>query len=231
MAILRKINLTTLQGRIGDVVVKVYEDKTVICRRASSYKLNYGPAAVEGRNKFSVTAHLSKAISSLPDLKAIWKLVQVSKSTAYLTICKYNYAKSSADKPTPDNIITPGGFKLPVITAAINADKITASISALNTIPIFTAKEVNLSFNAVACFSDPVNPNCAPYELITCSKEIVGFDYAKAYELQIGLNSKQQVAGAKYNNCILYLSAATKAVDGNIVKHSATYAELISSHL
>lgn len=60
--------------------------------------------------------------------------------SSYNTIFKSNFQYSGTDKPTVDNIITPGGFSLPVNVAAVSADKITASLLALNTGSVFSAE-------------------------------------------------------------------------------------------
>lgn len=226
MAILHNINKEILTGKAGNIVFKNYNGKNVMCQKPSSYRMSHSRTAVEGRNKFKVTAHLSTAVSALPDLKSIWKTVKDPGCTIHQTICKYNYAKSSASKPTADNIITPGGAKLPVTAASVEADKISASVSAMNALPIYTEKAANLSFNAVVCFIDPVNENTADYEFISCTKEIAGFDFNQAYELQIDFYMKQKLIASKYSRYILYLCAASKSIDGELVKFSATYSSL-----
>jgi len=94
MVILHEINIAALTGKAGDFVYKNYNGKKVICQKPSSYRINYGSAAVEERNKFSVTAHLSKAISSLQYLKLIWNSIKKPRNSIHHTICKYNYKES-----------------------------------------------------------------------------------------------------------------------------------------
>lgn len=209
-------------GRLGNLSVRVVAGRTILAARPSSYNVNYSPSAVLVRKKFSVASKLGKFILSLPALEVIWKSVKEETLSAFNTILKNNFKLVSADKPTVDNIITPGGFSLPVSTASVDADKITASISELNTKTVFTPEEVNLSANAVVCFTDPVNPDDEPYQIIACSKEIENYNFDQAYELQIDLDVRQQLIAAKYTKKILLLSVASKTADGLIVQYSAT---------
>ena len=143
--------------------------------------------------------------------------------TVFNTIFKNNFGYSGPDKPTADNIITPGGFGLPVTAAAVAADNITASLDALNTVTVFTPEEVGFSANALVCFSNPNNPDDKPYQIIALSKDVANFDFTQAYDLQIDLDVNQKLIAAKYANSILYLSVASKTADGKLVQYSSTY--------
>ena len=223
MAILNGNVIGNLSGRLGNLSARTVEGKTILAARPSSFNVNYDPAVVEVRQKFAVTANLAKNILSLASLEAIWRTVKESGISVFNTIFKNNFNYSDADKPTVNNIITPGGFGLPVDVAAVDADKITASLLALSTAAVFTPEEVNLSANAVVCFTNPTNPEDAPYQVIACSKEVAAFDFTQAYALQIDLDIRQKTIAAKYTRNILLLSVASKTADGKIVQYSTTY--------
>ncbi len=223
MAILNGNVIGNMRGRLGNLTARTVDGKTIMAARPSSFNVNYDPAVVEVRQKFAVTASLSKNILSLAALVAIWKTVKGSGISVFNTIFKSNFGYSSTDKPTVDNIITPGGFGLPVDTAAVDADKITASLLALNTASIFAPEEVNLSANALVCFTDPTNPADAPYQIVACAKEVANFNFTQTYDLQIDLDVKQKLVAAKYTKNILLLSVASKTADGKVVQYSSTY--------
>ncbi len=218
MAILKEINTSALKGRLGDFIARNYEGHIILSKRPSKYKINQGLKAKEGRNKFGVTAHFSKSIASLPTLKAIWKTVKGFDRTVFHTICKYNFDKSSASKPTLNNIITPNGFLLPDIDAAVDAGEIAASFSALNTLHILKPAEVNLSINAVVCFIDSISKEQEPYRVIECAKEIENFKFERDCEVRLEFDRMQRLIAAKYSRCILYICAATKDAGGNVVR-------------
>ena len=222
MAILNGNVIGNMRGRLGNLSARTVDGKTIMSARPSSFNVNYDPAVTEVRQKFSVTVALAKSILTLATLAAIWKTVKESGMTVFNTIFKSNFAYSSVDKPTENNIITPGGFSLPVDTAAVALDKVTASILALNTESVFTPEEVNLSANAVVCFHTPSNPDDAPYQIISLSKEVENFNYTQAYDLQLDFDAKQKLIAAKYTKSILYLAVASKTADGKVVQYSST---------
>ncbi|MCL5030117.1 MAG: hypothetical protein M1480_13990 [Bacteroidetes bacterium] len=222
MAILNGNVIGNMRGRLGNLSARTVDGKTIMSARPSNFNVSNDPAVTEVRQKFSVTVALAKSILTLATLAAIWKTVKQSGMTVFNTIFKSNFAYSSVDKPTENNIITPGGFSLPVDTAAVALDKVTASILALNTESVFTPEEVNLSANAVVCFTDPTNPDDDPYQIIALNKELAGFNFGQAYDLQLDFDTKQKIVAAKYTKSILLLSVASKTIDGKVVQYSST---------
>ena len=181
---------------------------------------------VEVRQKFTVTAAFSKSVLSLNTLFSVWNKVKEGTLSAFNTIFKNNYVYSTIDKPTIQNIITPGGFALPIAVAAVAADNITATLPALNTLTEIGADEVDLSANAVISFHGPVNPEDPEFQMIALSKEVAGYDFTQTYDLQIDFNVTQVALAAKYTNSILYLAVASKNAAGSVIQNSATYTKV-----
>lgn len=223
MAIVNGNVLGNLSGKLGNLSARTVEGKTILAARPSSFNVSYDPAVVEVRQKFAVTAKLAKNISALSTLEEIWKSAKENGISVFNTIFKQNFQFSDTDKPTVDNIITPGGFALDVQTPVVGANSITADISALNTASVFTPEEVDLTISALVCFYNPTNPDDPEYQLINLSKDEAGFDFTTTYSLSMALNVLQQAIAAKYQNSILYLSVASKNADGKVVQYSATY--------
>lgn len=224
MAILNEDGFEGIKGKFGNVVAKKFNGKTIISARPSQYTVSNKPEAVEARDRFRVTVDLARAVNSLSALKSIWKTAKGKCSTGFNKICQINFQYSSAVKPTINNIITPGGFILPVISAACDEAKLTASISALNTNTVFCSDEVILSVNAVVCFINPVNSEDKAYGLIACFREIDNFNFTQDFDIQIDFDPRQKIEADKYSGSIIFLSAATKTAGGKIVKFSNTAA-------
>ncbi len=222
MAILSGNVIGNLRGRLGNLSARTVEGRTIMSARPSSFNVNYGPAVLDVRHKFSVTVDLAQAILSLDTLSAIWKTVKGAGMTVFNTIFKSNFAYSSTDRPTENNIITPGGFSLPVDVVTLDLTKMTASLLALSSEAAFTPDEVNVSANAVICFHDQVNPADPPYEVIALSKEIDGFNFDQPYNLQLDFDAKQKLVAEKYTKSIAYLIVASKNSSGKVIQYSAT---------
>ena len=184
MALLSGNVIGNLSGKLGNLSARTVNGQTIMAARPSSFNASQSQAVVEVRQKFAVTGMFAKNVLTLSTLEEIWRKTKVVGISVFNAIFKANFGYSSTVKPTEQNIITPEGFALPITTAAVEADKITATLPALNTASIFGADEVNLSANALVCYHDPSNEAEEPFKIISLSKEIVcftSFSYCKHY--------------------------------------------------
>ncbi len=226
MAIVNGNVIGNLSGKLGNLSARTVDGRTVLAARPSSFNASQEPAVLTVRQKFSVTAKFASAILALTSLVSIWKKVRNVANSVFNEIFQSNFAYSSIEKPTEQNILVPEGFPLQISTAAVAADKITATLPILNVSSVFGADEVNLSANALVCFYDPTNEADEPFKIISLSKDVPGYNFAQTYDLEIDLNALQKNAAAKYQHSILYVCVVTKTADGKVVQNSGTYTKL-----
>ena len=226
MAIVNGNVLGNLSGKLGNLSARTVDGHTVLAARPSSFNASQDPAVLQVRQKFSVTAKFASAILALTSLVSIWKKVRNVASSVFNEIFQSNFAYSSIEKPTEQNILAPEGFPLQISTAAVAADKITATLPILNTSSVFGADEVNLSTNALVCYYDPTNEVDEPFKIIFLSKDVAGYNFAQTYDLAIDLNALQKNTATKYQHSILYVCVVTKTADGKVVQNSGTYTKL-----
>ncbi|MCL5030810.1 MAG: hypothetical protein M1480_17505 [Bacteroidetes bacterium] len=226
MAILSGNVIGNMKGKLGNLSARTVDGRTIMAARPSSFNASQDPASLEVRAKFAVTANFAKNVLSLATLEEIWTKVKASGMSVFNTVFKNNFGFSSTDKPTEQNILAPEGFPLQISTAAVETNKITGTLPALNTASVFGADEVNLSANALVCFYDPTSENDEPFQIISLSKEVANFNFTQTYSLQIDYNVLQEAVAAKYQHSILYLIVASKSVDGKVVQNSSTYTKL-----
>jgi hypothetical protein len=226
MAIVNGNVIGNLSGKLGNLSARTVDGRTILAARPSSFNASQEPAVLTVRQKFSVTAKFASAILALTSLVSIWKKVRNVASSVFNEVFQSNFAYSSIEKPTEQNIIAPEGFPLQISTAAVEADKITASLPALNTASVFGADEVNLSANVLVCYHDPANEEDEPYKIISLSKEVAAYNFAQTYDLEIDLNATQKNIAAKYQHSILYVCVVTKTADGKVVQNSSTFTKL-----
>lgn len=226
MAIVNGNVLGNLSGKLGNLSARTVDGRTILAARPSSFNASQEPAVLEVRQKFSVTAKFASAILALTSLVSIWKKVRNVASSVFNEVFQSNFAYSSIEKPTVQNILAPEGFPLQIAVAAVAADKITATIPILNTASVFGADEVNLSANAIVCYHDPANAEDEPFKIISLSKEVAAHNFAQTYDLEIDLNATQKNTAAKYQHSILYVCVVTKTADGKVVQNSGTYTKL-----
>ncbi|KAF0153513.1 MAG: hypothetical protein FD143_45 [Ignavibacteria bacterium] len=226
MAIVNGNVIGNLSGKLGNLSARTVDGRTVLAARPSSFNASQEPAVLTVRQKFSVTAKFASAILALTSLVSIWKKVRNVASSVFNEVFQSNFAYSSIEKPTEQNIIAPEGFPLQIAVAAVAADKITATIPILNTASVFGADEVNLSANAIVCYYDPANAEDEPFKIIALSKEVAAHNFTQTYDLEIDLNATQKNTAAKYQHSILYVCVVTKTAEGKVVQNSSTFTKL-----
>ena len=226
MAIVNGNVIGNLSGKLGNLSARTVDGRTVLAARPSSFNASQEPAVLTVRQKFSVTAKFASAILALASLVSIWKKVRNVASSVFNEIFQSNFAYSSIEKPTEQNILAPEGFPLQIAVAAVAADKVTATIPILNTASVFGADEVNLSANAIICYYDPANAEDEPFKIISLSKEVAAHNFAQTYDLEIDLNATQKNTSAKYQHSILYVCVVTKTAEGKVVQNSSTFTKL-----
>ncbi len=113
-----------------------------------------------------------------------------------------------------------------ISTAAVAADKITATLPILNASSVFGADEVNVSANALVCYYDPTNEADEPFKIVSLSKEVANFNFAQIYDLEMDFNVLQKATAAKYQRSILYVCVVTKTAEGKVVQNSSTFTKL-----
>lgn len=226
MAILNGNVIGNLSGKLGNLSARTLNGRTVLSARPSSFNASQDPASIAVRARFSVTAKFSSQVISLPSLLSVWKKVQNVSNSIFNEVFQSNFPFSSSERPTVDNIITPGGFSLPVQSATVLTDNISVELLALNSASLFSADEVNLSANAVICYYDPINPSDSSFQFITLNNEITDYIFSQTFEINMALNVNQQALAAKYQHSILYFAVVSKTSDGKAVQYSATYTKL-----
>ncbi len=226
MAELRGSVIGELRGKLGNLAARIVNGRTILAQRPTSFKTNNAPYMVEIRKKFKVTGIFAKNVITLSSLYQIWNKFKKAGLSAYNEICKLNYVESDADKPTVDNLLTPpGGFPLPVTVAAVAADNVTATITALDTVMIASNEERDFVADGLICYYNPVDPGDAPFAITKIESATDPLDTVNPIDLNIPLNVVQQNLAAKYQSSILYLSLATLDADGKVVQYSSTYAQ------
>jgi hypothetical protein len=216
--------LGNLSGKLGNLSARTREGRTILSARPSSFTVNYSPAAVAVRQKFAVTVALMKSILELPALKTIWTKLKDPGLSAANTIFRDNFPLASTDRPTNLNIITPGGFDIDVTNAVVGADTVSFDIGALNTKGDFTNEDMDVEFDIVVCYYNPVDPSDPPYSLINLINEEPSYVFSAPLNKTVNYNVSQQNLAAKYQNNIMYIAIATKNTDGKVNQYSSTLA-------
>jgi hypothetical protein len=216
--------LGNLSGKLGNLSARTRNGKTYFAARPGPRTAPPTAAALAIQQKFAVTIAFCKTALDVPSLKDMWQKAKDPGISAANTMFSDNFALVTTDRPTNQNIITPGGFVFDVQNPVVGADSITGDLEALNTKIDFSADELDLEIDAVVCYYNPVDPLDPPYSLLNFVKQEANYVNSVSLPFTFNYNVNQQNTAAKYQNNILYLAVSTKNSDGKVVQHSSTLA-------
>lgn len=213
MARLEKRVLGEIRGRVGDVVIKLRNGKQYIASRPSKYTMSKASHEVDKRNRFKVNGLFAKTIKESKLLYNIWDKQKAPAASAYNKICMVNLKLCNTNRPSAQNLITPGGFNLPVETFSYLPDKIEAEFNPFDLLP----GEKRVIFILLICFYEPVM-NEASYFAI---KRIDNYDLDE-FKLTFNFNTAEKQFASAYKNRLAFLAAVTQDDTGNILRWSET---------
>jgi len=97
MAILRTpFPIGKISGKLGNLVFRIRNNKTYVCRSPVSFTPASDPASVDRRLRFKTTSGFSKTVLKLHYVKDVWQKIHKNMS-AYNAIFKHNYSKVLPD--------------------------------------------------------------------------------------------------------------------------------------
>jgi hypothetical protein len=213
MARLEKRVLGEIRGRVGNVVIKLRNGKQYIASRPSKYTMSKASHEVDKRNRFKVNGLFAKTIKESKLLYSIWDKEKAPAASAYNKICKINFKLCNTARPSTQNLITPGGFNLPVETFSYFPDKIEAELKPFDIFP----GEKLMIFILLISFYEPTR-NEADYFTI---KRIDNYELDEL-KLTFNFNTAEKQTAFAYSNRIAFLAAVTQDEAGNIVRWSET---------
>lgn len=125
MAINNKQVLGMPKGRVGDVVYRNVNGKTVISEYVANIKISKSKDSIRNRSKFAVCTDFAVAASSIIPINKIWKNSGAPGRSAYTKLIKANVKLVDDQKPTPASVITPqDGLPLFLISITVNSTSV-----------------------------------------------------------------------------------------------------------
>jgi hypothetical protein len=223
MAEIRNQILGKVSGKLGDIVFRKMNGKTVVSIRPRNYKPTKSEKARKTRSKFGLIVSFAKYINSIPYLKEVWLRANIPGSNSYQKIIKHNSKVGQESTLTIKNIITPKGFPITVEGLSVKNNKISLTLNFHN---IEVAPyEVHL----IIYFYEPVNENEKQNIFDSMIMNIPSNSEKNLYHLEMELDNKQISLFEKYSKQILYIAVVTNAPDKNTVFWSSTFAASLNA--
>ncbi len=125
MAINNKQVLGKPKGRIGDVVYRSVNGKTIMSEYVPTIKISKSKDSIRNRTRFGVCTDFATAASSIIPINKIWKSSDAPGRSAYTKLIKANIKLVDDKKPTSLTSLTPpNGLTLNLINIVISSSSI-----------------------------------------------------------------------------------------------------------
>ncbi|MFA5011562.1 MAG: hypothetical protein WC644_06360 [Ignavibacteria bacterium] len=153
MAVNKKQVLGKPTGRVGDVVYRNVNGKTVISEYVKTIKISKSKNCVSNRSRFAVCTDFAVAASSVNPINKIWKYSNALGRSAYTKLIKANIKSVDDSKPSSASTITPqGGIDLSLYNVAVSNNSITVEykinrVAASGLLPPYTCTFLAFCFD------------------------------------------------------------------------------------
>lgn len=124
------ISTGRLSGKLGDVVFRQVNGKTIVCSRPFSQAKSNDPVVLKRRAKFKLAVRLSSVLSRIPALKSIWREFFGNKiNSVYYVMVKhfYNYVTHNSIADSLSIIPSFPSMTVENVELKVDTDKIKAS--------------------------------------------------------------------------------------------------------
>jgi len=200
MAILKTNPLGQLSGRVGNIVFRNVNGKTIISQRPVYSEHPLSSKEKLRRSKFTTAVRFAKEVNQHPLLHQIWEL---SYRTPWNTILKLNLPKVSQFIPTTENIIVPsGGFPVSIVYDKISTKSIKFHI--IDFPAEFSITCTPLEIIALNCWINPFNRKEKPFIIEATSQKYPIANIIKGSSLTLSDRYTYESVSDIYKNKIIY---------------------------
>ena len=214
MAKIDKKVLGEFRGRLGDVIGKIREGKHYVSMAPAKYRMSQEPHEVNKRNRFKVNGKLASIIKENEILFRVWDKEKIPANNAFNKISKLNFKLCNPERPSPENIITPGGFVLPVADVQSFPDRIEVELEMFDLLE----EEKKITPVMIISFYEPLQKDNFYFQLA----EISNIEQ-QGLKLIFRFNSTEAMYAADYLKRTLFLAVITEDENGKILRFSRTF--------
>lgn len=224
---LNNILFKGISGKVGDLVFRQKNGKTIISRRPVRSK-NKSKAGIERENRFRLNSNISKCINKIEVYNEYWKREAKGKMSTYNAVMKANYPVVEAGRFNTEPMLTPNSMSLDFSESGICFDSGIITIELKNDligiVRDFKIEEY-IAVAGVICLYEPKR-----YELDEC----VFFDVNSNKEkydkdginvLSIELNEYEVQMINEYSQCMFYFGFVSLDKNGKVINEVSTFGE------
>ena len=219
--------LGKIKGKLGSIVFRKLNGKTVLSARPVKYKAAKTKPAKKTRAKFALTVSFARFVNSIITLKEIWTKAAIPGTNSYQKLIKHNLKITDEDSLTVKNMITPPGIPLMIEKLILNNDGISFTINLDNS---RQNNELTFPFQvySILYFSEPKTMIDLQNFFEAAGAAASSDENKYIFKVQIKLNNKQLSLFNKYNECIIYIAIISGLSNSNEVNWSSTFSTVLN---
>jgi hypothetical protein len=210
------------QGKVGNLVFKLYDGKVYITSHKGFNKISKSSACINNRKKFATAIKFSKAINSLRELKEVWRQSNVDGKRTYSKILRSNIDKILNGKLSKLNSISPKGFKIDAKDLAFNQNSISLSLKINDTENDYSNIPFKLNF-VIALFTTNKNVEKQFFPYLGLSVDFAADNISDYKNVTVNFNSAQSELIGMFEKTKVFLALTKTDVEPCINSSSASF--------
>lgn len=228
MAILHNSIFGTVKGKIGDLIFKQQNGKTVICQKPAKRKTTVDISVLNRRKRFALVTKLSQQINKSQDLKNLWYKIAGRKMSVANAITKANFDRVSYNRIVDIPFLTPDSHAYDPSSLIVNYNDSVISVEyngkEFPFIQDFN-EETHIRLHSVIYAENPKYNDLPDENFVVISSDLVPVNKDAAVEFKLTLNFFQEQILNSYSKHTIF-SAVMSYKSLNIpVNHISTFCE------
>jgi hypothetical protein len=212
------------QGKVGELVFKIYNGKVYITTHKGFNKISKSPSCVKNRNRFAVSVKFSKAVNSLNNLKEVWSQSNAEGKRTYTKILRFNIGKLLDGKLSKLNSIVPAGFSVDAKDLVFSKKSLKLSLKITDEENNYSEILFKLNFVVALLTNDKeVLNNAFPY--LCFSVDFTADNNSNYKNITVNFNKYQIELLSKFQKARVFLALTNTDVDPCINSCSASFDE------
>jgi hypothetical protein len=226
MATMKGSILGKLRGSVGDFSSRIFKGNNIICNKPASFNAPNDERSILRRQKFAMSSKFTKAVNSIPVLKAVWNKLKPADLNTYNFIFQTNYKQLSGSKLTDLNTITPFfGFPVSAQSVSLASDTVSVELAPLGaSFTLNPEVETNIKLLMVMYMDEPADSQAREFYMYPMEFNSVPIQTDQPLSFTRSFDDTEKLIYEKYGYHKAYFAVVTLDADGNPVRFSTTTA-------
>lgn len=216
------------RGKVGGVMFRFINGKTVLSSLPVPRKVSTDPVVINRKKKFGLLVKFAHAVNYIYQLKYFWKAYNtgslVGFRSAFNKIVKKNYSNVTADDLDNDIMLIPDtGFEVTKTSVTLTNADVTVVLQAIGSDKgIDPVQEINFQLALILFMKTPTLPDKDAYHFIHKISAPTLINLVNPLTFVIDLDNVEKQKFDEYSTKKAFLCLVTTDIDGKPIRYSNT---------